>query len=506
MKHIVRKSVLLALSALIGGLALPAAAQTTGADWRPFRVWHTYYYERTTTPVHLETVRLAAGRLEGADSVYAFNDFYRATSSNDVYSPNCPRTGNELFRREENTLVGAELQLVAGVGDYFLRFAGGAALRLPRRPPAVGASWILKPGVSATVTRLEVRAVGAGAAAVADSVWVAMLSTGDEMIGSKSFGLVQTPPLLGIGSAQIPIFILRLLTIPERRVGQLATANLPAWQVGDSLVRTESTFNFWNPAFGCSSVTSLAHYTRQTLSANADTVYLHGFRKRVVNYSGAPGCPAAATVVDPPISFRSARYVGPPAPPAPTRGQLLQQPSRPTGNGVVNVQRWFVAPAAGECFPGWRTRYETYFGVDSCRQTLNALVDQGGWYEAVDGFGTVSDATTGSVGQMVWYRRGGQTCGQRPNLSALLAAPKLLPASAVQLYPNPATTTARLNLTGTKGGALTLTATDALGRRVWQHTQVVGAEADIALPVDGWAPGVYYVRVALGEGVRVVRE
>ncbi|MBC7449313.1 MAG: T9SS type A sorting domain-containing protein [Hymenobacteraceae bacterium] len=492
---------LVSLFALLAMAAAPALAQTTGAAWRPFRVGHTHTFEVSTTPVELETVRLAAGRLIGADSVYDFADFYRRTTQNEVYPPTCPTSPSSdfaLFRRERNTAFGAELRVPAQ-GSYELRMTDGATYQLPRRALPVGATWAFAPGITATVMLLEVQLVGT--AAIRDSVMAATLSGGGEVMLSKSFGLLNAPDLRTLALAAAPL-ALHLLTIPERALGGLSNDTPPDWQPGDSVLWSES-----GPSI-CQSGWALTRYLNRRVNLAGDSVYYSGTTQSVTIDYGV-GCSSGRVVrVDPPQVFTRARYVGVASVRAsePLR-QVMAIPPAGQGFSYVNQGAYYLPPDNQGCFSGWRFRYSAYYSIDSCRSTLDGRVDFGRTYETLNGFGTLStDGVWGDQGRVVWFRLNGQTCGTRPaDLRLLLVAPKLLPAESVQLFPNPATTAARLRLTGTKGGALTLTATDALGRRVWQQTQVVGPAAGLVLPTGAWAPGVYYVRVALPEGARTVR-
>lgn len=485
----------------LGSLATaPALAQTTAADWRPFRVGHTYTFERNTAPVQLETIRLAAGRLNGADSVYAFASFYRPVTAQDSFPASCLGGGFALFRKEPNTPVGAELLIPANATDYRLLFTDSTACRLPRRPAAIGTSWPLTPSVTATVTRLEVRAIGTSTNL--DSVMVAALSTGGQLVLSKSFGLLDCPDLRSVAASQASPFDLHLLTIPERALGELPNNTSIDWQPGDSVLWYESGISI------CESGWRLTRYLSRQISPAGDSVYYRGTTQAVTVDYGS-GCSSGRRVTVYPLqSFTQRFFVGSArATPGELLRQVLVSPPPGPGQGYVSRGAYYQPPNGTGCFGGWRFQYSAYFAADSCRNTLDGTLDFGRTYETQIGFGTFSTAGVwGDQGQVVWYCHGNQTCGDRRGFSAsLLATPALLPAESVQLYPNPAASAARLHLTGTKGGLLDLTATDALGRRVWRQTQPVGPEAEIEMPVSEWAPGVYYVRVALPEGARTVR-
>ncbi len=485
--------------------AVPAVAQTTAAAWRPFRVGQTHTYQTNTTPVELETVRLAGGRVVGADSVYDFAPYYTPITAADTLGRPCSASPNSpIFIQKRNTGFGAEMRLLPA-GAYQLRFTTGRTVVLQTRQLRLGSSWVFcaNPAVTATVARREMRPIGS--AAIVDSVAVLALSTGGEVVLSKQFGLVEAPDLLALATA--PTVSRQLLTVPERALGELPDSQPLDWQPGDSVLRRYAEVS---GPWTCATIWTLERYLGRQITPTGDTIFYTGTAQQIRRNSGAPNCGLpAGDVVGPVRSFRYAVAV--PGPGA-RRGYLLRQPestalpASPFAPADVNLGAYYH-PGTNGCFAGWRYRYSSYFGRDSCQQTLLGMLDQGYHYETSPGFGIVSSSGVWSEGNLMWYRRGAQTCGSRVDFpgNLLLAAPALLPATAVAFFPNPARAAARLRLTGVKGGALTLTATDALGRRVWQTAQVVGAEAEVALPTATWAPGVYYLRVSLPEGVRVVR-
>ncbi|GAB3874366.1 hypothetical protein GCM10028824_27500 [Hymenobacter segetis] len=79
--------------------------------------------------------------------------------------------------------------------------------------------------------------------------------------------------------------------------------------------------------------------------------------------------------------------------------------------------------------------------------------------------------------------------------AALAVAPRLLPAGAVSLFPNPAHGTATVQLHAGTGPAV-FTIIDAQGRTL--RTQTTAPDSNAALDLTGFAPGLYAVRVAAG--------
>jgi hypothetical protein len=254
------------LVALAAFAALPAAAQTTGADWRPFRVGHTYVFETNIAP-QLETVRLAAGRAVGADSVYTFADYFRPARPGDTIPSSCSGTGffQLQFLREPVTAFLTDFHVPAQ-GDYALGYANVAPTHfLPRRPPRVGASWVFSQGQTATVTQLGIQMVGT--AGVMDSVMVATLPGGEVIKISKSFGLFAGPDLRPpVGVPLPPLPNLALHMIPERALGSLPNNQPPDWQPGDSSVyyRVETSGSM----FICSESHFLKRYLTRTIAGD----------------------------------------------------------------------------------------------------------------------------------------------------------------------------------------------------------------------------------------------
>jgi len=72
----------------------------------------------------------------------------------------------------------------------------------------------------------------------------------------------------------------------------------------------------------------------------------------------------------------------------------------------------------------------------------------------------------------------------------------------VQLYPNPASTTTSLNLSGFKGG-LMVTVTDMAGHIVWQQDKLING--NYMLKVSNLAQGMYIVTVKYKSGIRALK-
>ncbi len=504
----VRKSALLALSALLGGLALPVVAQTTGGDWRPFRVGHTYYYAAGAGQDSIVTVRIKAGEMAGADSAWSFQQVARGRGQNrpPVLLP--------------DTELGATQTALLG-GDFELRTSAARMFRLRTHLP-IGATWPFGSGLTATLSARTWEPVALADSSVRDSMLVIGLSNGQTIRLSKRYGLVSAPSLLALSAGQSAP-MLTLYALPERNAG--LPPNHP-WRLfnfspGDELGYhyTVGGINFtWGVV--CKESWLRVRVLDRRFDATGDTLLYTLLSQRHDASAAGPNNPFCPNGSNYAITL-------------PAETSILRIPRHgfewrsgivgmfASGSATVGSHQFFDAggfPAhvnegtrRMEPVAGCGGRFASHISqwhYDSAQQVFTPMVDYAGHLLVAEGLGVVEDNYSNFAEyatKLVWYQKNGDQCGSLTGFPVLLATPAPLSAEHVQLYPNPATTTARLNLTGTRGGALTLTATDALGRRVWQHTQVVGAEADIALPVGGWAPGVYYVRVALPEGARVLR-
>lgn len=482
-------------------LAPTLALSQTTMDYRPFRPGHTHTYQTQASasvyPV-MRTVRLGAGELRGTDSVYHFAPAYREVAG-DTLNPSClPPAFGVYMVQNPNSPFGAEMQVAAN-GEYLLRMSTGRTVRLQSRGLHVGNSWQFcnNPLITATVTQRTVQLLGT--AQVPDSVVVLTLSTGDSVALSKNYGLLAGLDLRTLQVAPRPT--LTFLTVPERGLGGLPNDAPVDWQPGDSVLWYGSS----NATIACSHYWSLTCYRTRRTNPAGDTVYYGGTQQYIsINYSGGP-CGPGGTSVGPVMPFTEARYMGPS-----TQGLLLGQLSGVPGTTqrFVNRGAYYLPGTAAGCFAGWRFSYTEIYSVDSCTQALSyGPPDWGTYYETLAGFGRISGGSAWDSGSISWYRHGSTICGSLMGFprSVFLATPALLPEKAVQLYPNPATESARLSLSGTKGGALTLTVTDALGRLTWRQQTTIGPDAEVALPVQSWPRGVYLVRVQLPEGGRTLR-
>jgi hypothetical protein len=94
-----------------------------------------------------------------------------------------------------------------------------------------------------------------------------------------------------------------------------------------------------------------------------------------------------------------------------------------------------------------------------------------------------------------------------PDATALAAAPAAAPLAGLSVYPSPTHGAATVQLpTGLAAGPATLTLFDALGRAVRTRTTTVAAGSQQApFDVAGLTPGVYALRVAVGERLGTAR-
>jgi hypothetical protein len=516
------------LFALVAFATFPAAAQTTGADWRPFRVGHTYYYAAGVRQDSIISVRLLPNPLVAVngDTTWLFPPVLRPVAPTGIPGGCPPVLFMQFFythRLSQDIEFGQRLTAQSG-GRYTFSTSDSLTFQLQTRG-IVGSAWAFAPGITATLTARTMAVVALDAPAIQDSVLIISLSTGGRLVLSKQYGLISSPDLVGIGQGQAVVAPLVLQSLPSRNLG------LPPshpWRIYDFQPGDEFGFKGETSPGGATWVCA-RNYLRlkvisRALNSSGDTlIYAIRQQERIEDYSSPtnPSCHGTGptTTVSPvqTTELRFPLYSG-------TVPSLLLAPreSTLTSAGLPELGTGIDQRNAGthrdSVFTGcWTRHYLTHTRTtvfDPCLFMFGGILDQtGSSITLADGLGWVSrfvehfDGFTTDT-HMVWHVKNGVACGSAVNFPVgPLGVAVLLPASAVQLYPNPASVTAsaRLHLTGLKGGLLTLTATDALGRRVWQQAQTVGPDADLALPTAAWVPGVYYVRVSLPEGARVVR-
>ncbi len=483
--------------------AVPAVAQTTGAAWRPFRVGHTYFYAAGAQQDSLIPIRLDSAYTAGADSAWRFAPVIeRRDPAQPVACPPSGAGGFDYQWRAENELGSSMRQL--GPGTYTLS-GGGAGYEL-RCTAAPGATWPFGGGLTATLTRRDTLKVGG----LLDSVAVIGLTGGHTLVVGKRTGWVSGPSLRGLRfGVTIP---LRLLAVPG------LTPALPpthAWRIYDFQPGDEFGYVHEDVAFSLGWVCRATYERVRVLSRQlnaAGTVLTYRFisqRRTESNTSPTnPGCPGPITA---PVTYAPQTLMLTLPLLAPADSRLFERPrtAQLSGrwsplNAEVNTGARRDSVFMGCWVRGYVTRIKGRY-YDTCARAFGQYLDVGGIETYLPGYGLVSSSAMLTNTELRWFSKNGVACGSPGPFAMLLSTPALLPAAAVQLFPNPATTSARLLLTGLKSGPVALTATDALGRRVWAQTQTIGPEAEVALPVGGWAPGVYYVRVSVAEGSRVVR-
>jgi hypothetical protein len=133
-------------------------------------------------------------------------------------------------------------------------------------------------------------------------------------------------------------------------------------------------------------------------------------------------------------------------------------------------------------------------------------VDLIGWQQSVaEGVGAVLQLEKGLVYTRRTINGIVQTCGNRANFGTLLPTKAAQRTAALQLYPNPATASATLNLPEPARSRFTIRLLDNVGRVV-QEQQVATGQTTAMVPLQGLALGVYTVQVqAAGEVTQHLR-
>jgi hypothetical protein len=481
MKHWYRLPALAA--ALLAG-SLAAQAQ----HWAPFRPGAVHSF-RTTVGDTLYTLRLDSAYVSGADSVYRFNRIMR-------------QSGAERFVPSPNSFFGAHVVAKAGGREFELVSAAEgsrpttALLLKPCAAP--GSSWPAAAGSSLTVT-LTAKAVQAVYGGITDSVATFSCSDGRSLLLSRRYGLVQAPMWLRAGAGS------QALRLHERPVGFAQSINAPI-RVFDLAVGDEFGYYFENfmSSLGCPSSHRLRRITGR--QQTADSLLISYMEQTVTHRNGSPGCGPAGHTYGPILRGRVALPLNgspwnPTGPTPHAELRLLTLEYAPLRTTSALPTTYVVARPlvqGTQCNPGWRLRY---LRVSSMNQS-------GPYYAPGVDFGYIQHIYTAGLGETgvnfeeltAYYKLMADgafhACGPRGDFSPLLPNRAAQAARQFQLYPNPATQEALLQLLGPAPAGTQLSLLDATGRRVWGQ-QVSHGQLAVRIPLSQLPAGLYVVHLQL---------
>jgi Carboxypeptidase regulatory-like domain/Secretion system C-terminal sorting domain len=101
----------------------------------------------------------------------------------------------------------------------------------------------------------------------------------------------------------------------------------------------------------------------------------------------------------------------------------------------------------------------------------------------------------------------GQPClnGLNVPMSTSHLSEGLLANGSVRVYPNPTTGNATLQIPTELGAHLNVTSHDAMGRLIYTHSGTSPSNGEITLNSNDWAPGLYTIRVQVGNDRQTTR-
>ncbi|MGI4742969.1 MAG: T9SS type A sorting domain-containing protein [Janthinobacterium lividum] len=482
MKH---KYLLTAL--LLAALGQQAQAQTTA--WRPFRPNFVYGFAQTgATAATVHTLRVdSAYATASGDSVYAFNRLLRS-SSTAIYN----------YFKSRNNLLGARLRWQPGTSDYYLEAnaepapngpATPVALRLRPRA-AVGSTWSAStvPALTATLSSRTLGSVGNN---VPDSLATITLSNGQVLVLSRQHGLVSGPPWLTLSTGTTaPPAAWQQAELPQAGLGSYDPRVIFALNVGDEVGYELGDVAMFSPA--CYTGYGLRRIVARQLTADS-LILTYRSQDRITNTTWC----GSTTVLNPIYQHRwafSLRTGN--SPQFPYMGLLAGEYRIAYANPMALYmgQGYQAAANNSACITGTQT--QPFLEVHGVGPYYQPGIDAGYRdYALASGLGAGLYQTTSlDYTRLVYYRKGGVSCGQAANFATLLPSRAAQSADAATLHPNPATDAATLSLvTPTQPGSV-LQLIDALGRRV-QSTELAPGQTILSIPLASQSTGLYLVQL-----------
>ncbi|GAA3928758.1 T9SS type A sorting domain-containing protein [Hymenobacter algoricola] len=474
---------------------LPAKAQ----NWRPFRPNGDVHAFRGAAPDTVLTMRLDSAAVNGADSVYYFNRIMRRASS---FS----------WKKSVNNQFGQQMRYNVAQRTYVLFWNGGSvngfsldrALVLKPFVP-VGTTWSSFFTDYGVTTKLLSRGTSL-IDGVQDSIATFQVGASLTVVLSKHYGLVSAPKDLAFGLPAPQM--LTLVRRPEAAGRSYYNpSELITLQPGDELGYKQEPI-YYN-TFMCYQGWLLTRTVSR--QETADSLIYTFQQQRRTEYSAAPGCPGASVSVSPVRTIRLAasRRTGIWAANAQTNSvikfnnvELLSYEYRPQSTSSILMGHPVVPGRSGAgCGGAAKLRQQMLY------RTGNAINYQPGldalaWESKMaNGVGVASQYEH----SLIYSRRNSQACGSRADFVTLLPVKRAQSVASLQLYPNPATTSATLLLPAPARAAATVRLLDGVGRAVLTQPLTAG-QSTATLELQGLAAGLYLVEVQLpGEAPRHVR-
>ena len=481
-------------------LAAPCARAQQ--PWQPFRPGLTYQLNEAATPGDTtHTLRLGTGTLAAGsttDSLFRFTGRVGRTSASPA--PNC-NTRQALL---PDNIFGATLRSQPRA-VFVLAAANGRTFALRPRT-ALGVSWATGlPGLTASVTGRSRVAVLGGAA---DSVATILLSDGETLRLSKSYGLLAGPSLDSYLNGRNRRRSLTLTALPERHLGTAVVGALAVfdYQPGDYFQRISRSYTGYPNL--CQQIWWQDSVLARQTSRTGDTVtYTIHTRRRSQSYgvAGAPSgfCQVLAATVTYPAATSSLRIIG-----SQQAGTSQNLTSFFQASGSTISTRSSVASRSSARWGG-RPEYSLLLRVVCPASSpdsvgLTYVIDNYGIQRYAAGLGQTYSEYSGiyndDITELTAFRKGSQTWGTFFASNFWLATRPERPAVTTTAYPNPFGDNLTATFTLARAQTVGATLHDALGRAVRTSPGVAlaGGLQQLALPTAGLPAGVYSLHLHFG--------
>jgi len=468
-------------------LALLLATAATAQNYRPFCPALTYQLTETTTPgdtTHL--LRLNAGRPQGADSLFFFD---QRTSRG---RPGPAQSSCGRYVQRPDNLFGASLRVRPGA-EYVLAAASGATFTLRPRQ-ALGQPWAAT--VGGLTARVTARTLGT-VLGQADSLAVIALADGAVLTLSKTYGWVSGPALGRYLNPRLPAAALALTALPGRGLGPARFGAFVVYdfQPGDVFLRKTTTIGLAGPCASAVELWTRDSVLSRALSANGDTLR---YQLRTRSLSFARACLGGGPSLSAP-AVQTLRVVR-------TAGRFGQPTSfwetTPTAatTGLVHLPAWRTADYNGR--PVQQQAQHLRCGAVADTTTLQdaSALDFGYHVWTAPGLGQTrveSFSFTSETTVLLGYRKGTETWGQLPTFVQLLPTRPGRAAATTTAAPNPFGPELTVHLSLSRPQPVAAELRDALGRVVLRRpAQPLGTgPQQVVLPTAGLPAGLYVLHL-----------
>jgi hypothetical protein len=485
---------------LLAGLWL-SSLSGQAQNWRPFRPNGDVHAFRGASADTVLTLRLDSAAVNSTDSVYYFNRIMRRSDN---------AAQGAAWRKSLNNQFGTQMRYNVAQRTYVLYWNGGQVngdlldRTLVLKPfVPVGTTWSSYFTDYGVTTKLLSRGTSQ-IDGVQDSVATFQVSNGQVVVLSKNYGLVSAPQNLAFGlpSSKMLTLARRPAAAARSYYDPLAILDL---QPGDELGYIWQPFVSLSP-FSCFTEWTLRRVMSRTITA--DSVIYTFKEQRKLTYSGAPGCSGSGTTISPVSTTRAAASrltgrwrSGRNYSMLPTNTDLLAYAYRSQAAGATTFATVTMGLPVVANRPGSTCGGEARLKQAELYESSNGAfnpdpgIDIFGWQQLVTtGAGVAYQTDHSLIYLQQRVNNAVQTCGSAAPFATLLPVRTARHLVPLQLYPNPARTTATLTLPVPARAAATVDLLDGLGRAVRTQPLTAG-QTTVTLVLQGLAAGLYVLEV-----------